>query len=471
LKNLNNFDLCLFFDIPVSSKSICLCGFDNDNDYKNKIKSLIINNIVNNYKTRIHYTNIIVNYYSSNKNNKLDCLNINLNKYFSSNSRYAFNYLDSIEIMQDYLKDMKKIKKLNTSNDDYSGMGTNNKTILSILILDSIDFANPDEKSIIQDLVLNHNKYKLWIIGDFVCDLDSDSDSNLQNKLIQNFEYKIYSSNSTPKQIEKYYINDFVECVSDIKYIYNTFKKFEKKQIHLVTLREKYKNSIDLYIKSSSNSSYETKDKSPPQIMGFVPYKINKPIENSFCESEQTPILNSSESKLNLYKGHRINIFNENKMNTFNKNSPNTDYMDEISTNTNPSNSIKSSNIKKSPDTDYMVEYLINDEKINKNKIQSTSEIEINNKKNISYSTDYLVRYLKTSEKSSNDKPPVKLSNKDIFIKKQKNINQANINQANINPTNINQANINQANINQANINPTNIKFKIGSNVSIQINF
>jgi hypothetical protein len=138
-------------------------------------------------------------------------------------------------------------------------------------------------------------------------------------------------------------------------------------------------------------------------------------------------------------------------MNTFNKNSPNTDYMDEISTNTNPSNSIKSSNIKKSPDTDYMVEYLINDEKINKNKIQSTSEIEINNKKNISYSTDYLVRYLKTSEKSSNDKPPVKLSNKDIFIKKQKNIN--------------------QANINQANINPTNIKFKIGSNVSIQINF
>ncbi len=96
LTNLNNFDLCLFFDIPVSSKTICLSGFDNNppnenfelsnenfelsnenfnnqstNLDKDQIISLITNNIINNYKTRTNYSKIVINYYSSDKNKKI----------------------------------------------------------------------------------------------------------------------------------------------------------------------------------------------------------------------------------------------------------------------------------------------------------------------------------------------------------------------------------------------------------------
>jgi len=486
LKNLNNFDLCLFFDIPVSSKTICLCGFDNNNNsdnsdnsnsqsqsqsdpnqlnYKDKIISLITNSIINNYKTRTHYTNIVIHYYSCDKNKKFNSSNIKPNKYFSSNSKFEFNNLDSIKIMLDYLDNLNQIKNLNYLNNSNTQFAyENNKIILSILILDSVNLTEDNEKKIILDLVSNFNKYKLWII----CDCDNNFDKltlfqqNELDNFVGKFEYKIYSSNSTLKQIENYYINDFVECIGDIKYIFNTFNKFKNKKIHLVTLRQKIKKSSNLQI--NLDSELESDTNITPKIMGFIPYKITKPISNSFCESDTTVKLKSNEH-LNNYKEFKINVFNESKRFNLIKEFPlvSDDLSESLSQSslsqsslsnnellTEDSKNIKLSKIKSyNTSTDYMCDYLKNSEKI---KVSTNNK---NSHKNKSISSNSKTNPKANPKANSTQNKSTKLSNQDIFIKNtsEKVIKSGSKFIPNLNP------------------NPTNIEFFIGTNVKIKINF
>jgi hypothetical protein len=512
LKNLTNFDLCMFFDIPYTPKTICLYGFENTLDannsdspnsltssntndlpldYKDKIKSLITNNLINNYIIRTKYTNVIVNCYSSNPENKFNSQYIKPNKYFLSGSKYQFNQLESLDIMEDYLNNMKKIDQMNKNSyanlENFKG----EKKILSILILDSIDLKDEKEISIIKELFANYYKYKIWIICDFVKIIDENKLrilESIENKLL----CRIYSSHSPKNQIMKYYINDFVERISDIKYLYNTFEEFKKKNIHLVSVRQF--DLLNLSNLGETNNNLNSKNKC--SLMALVPYKIKKPITNALCASDKT---NSSsyDEEINGYKEHKINVFNENWM--INK----IDYHSSLSE--------TKTELELSTKTDFMVEYLANSEKIKSNSAENEAKTKINTisqmddvaecttnsdkmktessktkssktkssktkslktkllnmKKNIA--RDYLIENslldtsLKTDDSMSTTDTTIndttkyssskslntslfKSSNKDIFIKKNKSKS-------------------------KSSQEPKNIQFKIGSNIKIQINF
>lgn len=100
--------------------------------------------------------------------------------------------------------------------------------------MDSIDLVCEHEKKNIYNLIINFESGNYWMIIDFDKKVE-------QTSIIKKFKKKIlcniYSTKSTQEQITQYYLNDFVECVGYIKYLYNTFEKLRHKQIHLVTLR------------------------------------------------------------------------------------------------------------------------------------------------------------------------------------------------------------------------------------------
>lgn len=395
--NLSNFDTCLFYSIPYKKKIICLNGFDkneiksstDDNENteaiiysKNKIQSIIVNKIMNNMKTRKNYENINIFYYSSKKSNTSRSEYIKLNYKYLSGKKYVFTILDNI-------------------SDVYYKINNKDEDNLNIIILDSIDLVSGDEKKNIYNLILNFESGNYWIIIDFDKNVLSSKHKSIIKKLKKKILCNIYSSDSTQEQITQYYLDDFVECVADIKYLYNTFEKLRRKQIHLVTLREKKYNQNKYNLKYSPYSS-NTSDSTyllEPIVMAFVPYKIKKGIHNSLCDSETT----SSSNPSNIYRELKINTFqnynmlNEKLICSNNKSELESDTELEVDSELEVNTELEVDTELESDNISFGFNINHQDKNCDSKKILTTetsTNTESKSKKNISYSTEYMVGYL-----------------------------------------------------------------------------
>jgi hypothetical protein len=373
-----NFETCLQFDIPIVPQSICMCDFDNNHEqtYINNLISHIINSTINNYKTRINYSNITINYLSKEK--KFNHELIKPNKFFIS-CGYEFNYVDSIDIIESYYLTLKERYKLYKHGNSCVLL----KKMMNILIIDSIDLIDlkgylDSDKDFLSDLIINHHKYNLWIISTL---------SDINSKYYDLFKYKIYSSKSSQEKINLFYQLDFIMVFADWDKFYKNYKKSSSG--HFVTMNLKFcPNNHNGYDNSNSSKSNDDIQIIKPKFFYWT---------NDITELENKSIISSSRTKL------FENIIDSNS----NSNSDsNCDSNSNCDSDSRSKFANKQNNYREIPITnDKFNELDSTNSTTLSDSSNSTTLSDSSNKFNkniISYSTDYMMDYLKCSEKVKN---------------------------------------------------------------------